>query len=75
MQLPYLIANYVSLHEQINNICTYIYQSCLRKREKKFRRTSYYIWLAVFIILYLHKGMQYLSSVKLQIQTFGLIFF
>ena len=29
MHLPHLIANYVSLYEQINNICTYIYQSCL----------------------------------------------
>lgn len=33
-------ANYMSLHEQINNICTYIYQSCLWGKERRKQRES-----------------------------------
>lgn len=55
MQLPYLIANYVSLHEQINNICTYIYQSCLRGKaeRKKLKEEQTIIYCMRFSLLYI----------------------
>lgn len=57
----------MSLHEQINNICTYIYQSCLGGKEKRqpMRTERLYTGFSFHYFIFVY-GKHCLSSTKPQ---------